>query len=93
MSNYGKFNLCCNPLQITNHRVKNSLRRASANQQKLHNLNNSDYLCTTCRKSLDTKSTSSFEEVIVDKVDDESQNFDTEEITLSIPNTLSGKIN
>ncbi|XP_043278835.1 uncharacterized protein [Venturia canescens] len=38
MSSFGIYNLCCNPLQIENHRVRRGLRRASIPQQNSYNL-------------------------------------------------------
>ncbi|XP_044596726.1 uncharacterized protein LOC123273390 [Cotesia glomerata] len=59
MENFGKYNLCCNPLQLEDHRVKNGLRRASVTQQAAYNLSTNNYLCTSCRKALSLQSTAS----------------------------------
>ncbi|XP_066590497.1 uncharacterized protein [Prorops nasuta] len=79
MSNFGKYNLCCNPFQLPNHRVKHGLRRPSINHRRINNLNISDYLCTTCRKSLD----------LSNKVNNHSDNANIQEYASSqdLPST------
>lgn len=52
MSTFKKFNVCCNPFNLNNHVVKNSLRLASINLQLKFNIDSADYLCTACRKKL-----------------------------------------
>lgn len=90
MSSYGKYNLCCNPLHLKNHRVKKSLRRASVNQQNLYNLSNDDFLCTSCRKELNLKNSASFAND--NEVEDEVEDVVTEKTISSISN-IPGKIN
>lgn len=92
MENFGRYNLCCNPQQLENHRVKNSLRRASVTQQTLYNLSADDYLCTVCRKSLVSENTASDSiDVANDNVENKLEDVRTESTLSSIPSNLSGK--
>ncbi|CAH1109765.1 unnamed protein product [Psylliodes chrysocephalus] len=83
MENFGRYNLCCNPRQLEDHRVKNGLRRASFTNHIAHNLSTNVYLCTSCRKALDSQNNASNS---VPEVDD---NFEEELEDARTKSTLS----
>ncbi|XP_066585899.1 uncharacterized protein [Prorops nasuta] len=83
MASFGKFNLCCNPLQYQNHTVKNGLRRVSVTHQRLNNLSNTHYLCTSCRKLLDLRN----------KHENGSENVNTENTNSVISNNSYAILN
>lgn len=70
MSKPGRYNLCCNPLRLKKHRVKNSLRRASVTQRYTYNLSKDDFLCTLCRKALSSTKAASAANDNEDEVED-----------------------
>lgn len=92
MENFGKYNLCCNPLQLEDHRVKNGLRRASVTQQTAYNLSTNDYLCTSCRKALSLQSTASSPVAEINThVEEQLEDNPTGSTLSSISNISSGK--
>lgn len=96
MSTSKKFNVCCNPFNLNNHIVKNSLRLASINIQRKFNISSTDYLCTACRKKLglilkdvDEIEKDEEKELGEDKGNGNEENKDEEAISASSSNNAS----
>lgn len=46
---------CCNPFKLAKHRTRKGLRRVSESLQAKWQLTKQDYLCTSCRNTLEKK--------------------------------------